>query len=54
VPLLHSLQVETIGDAYMGVTNLDGSQDDTHVKRIAEFAMEAIEAAGKILIDEMT
>lgn len=49
----HSVfKVETIGDAYMGVTNLDGSQFDTHVKAIAEFATEAIEAAGKILIDE--
>lgn len=41
-----------IGDAYMGVTNLDKSQDDVHVKNIAEFALEAVEAASRILIDE--
>lgn len=36
----------------MGVTNLDGSQDDIHVKNIAEFAIAAVETAGTILIDE--
>jgi class 3 adenylate cyclase len=36
----------------MGVTNLDGSEDNTHVKQIAEFSIDLIEAAGKILIDE--
>ena len=36
----------------MGVTNLDGSQFDSHVKQIADFAVEAIDAASKILIDE--
>ena len=36
----------------MGVTNLDGSEDDTHVKQVAEFAIDMVEAAGKILIDE--
>ena len=36
----------------MGVTNLDGSEDDTHVKQIAEFAMDLVEAAGQILIDD--
>ena len=45
-------KVETIGDAYMGVCNLDNSQDDEHVKNIAEFAVDAVEAAGQILIDE--
>eukprot|EP00980_Cylindrotheca_fusiformis_P010498 scaffold2325_cov126-Cylindrotheca_fusiformis.AAC.8 len=45
-------KVETIGDAWMGVTNLEGNQADSHAKRIAEFAMEAVEAAGKVLIDE--
>jgi len=45
-------KVETIGDAYMGVTNLDETQDNEHVKNIAEFAIDAVEAAGKILIDE--
>jgi class 3 adenylate cyclase len=48
----HIFKVETIGDAYMGVTNLDGSEYDTHVKQVAEYAQEAIRAASKILIDE--
>lgn len=45
-------KVETIGDAYMGVTNLDQTQDDEHVRNIAEFAVDAVEAASKTLIDE--
>ncbi|CAB9502908.1 activated protein kinase catalytic subunit alpha-1 [Seminavis robusta] len=45
-------KVETIGDAYMGVTNLGGAMESDHVKAIAEFAMDAVEAAGLILIDE--
>eukprot|EP00980_Cylindrotheca_fusiformis_P012393 scaffold3043_cov121-Cylindrotheca_fusiformis.AAC.9 len=45
-------KVETIGDAWMGVTNLEGNQADSHAKRIAEFALEAVEAAGNVLIDE--
>eukprot|EP00980_Cylindrotheca_fusiformis_P014252 scaffold3774_cov126-Cylindrotheca_fusiformis.AAC.2 len=45
-------KVETIGDAWMGVTNLEGNQADSHAKRIAEFAMEAVEAAGDVLIDK--
>lgn len=36
----------------MGVTNLDEAQGDEHVRNIAEFALEAVEAAGKILIDD--
>jgi len=36
----------------MGVTNLDNSQSSEHVKNIAEFAVAAIETAGKIMIDE--
>ncbi|KAG7339958.1 adenylate and guanylate cyclase catalytic domain containing protein [Nitzschia inconspicua] len=45
-------KVETIGDAYMGVTNLDGMQVDDHVKRIASWAQDAIIAASKIQIDD--
>jgi guanylate cyclase, other len=45
-------KVETIGDAYMGVTNLDGLQNESHVKNIAEFAVEMVEAASRILIDD--
>lgn len=43
-------KVETIGDAYMAATNLVKDQED-HVKRIAEFAMDAVEAASSTLID---
>ena len=35
-------KVETIGDAYMAVTNLVKDQDEDHAKRIAEFAIDAI------------
>ncbi|KAG7344748.1 family 3 adenylate cyclase [Nitzschia inconspicua] len=45
-------KVETIGDAYMGVTNLDGMQLDDHVKCIALWAQDAIIAASKIPIDD--
>ena len=48
----HIFKVETIGDAYMGVTNLDGSEFDTHAKQCAEYAQEAIRAASHIMIDE--
>ncbi|CAJ1941384.1 unnamed protein product [Cylindrotheca closterium] len=44
-------KVETIGDAWMGVTNLEGNQEGSHAKRVAEFAIDAVEAAGKVLID---
>ena len=43
-------KVETIGDAYMAVTNLTKSQPD-HCKRIAQFAMDAIRAANQTPID---
>ena len=45
-------KVETIGDAYMAVTNLVKDQKDDHARRIAEFAMDAIQAANSTLIDE--
>ena len=45
-------KVETIGDAYMAVTNLVKQQEDDHGLRIAWFAVEAIEAASATLIDE--
>lgn len=44
-------KVETIGDAYMAVTNLVKSQDSDHVSRIANFAVEAIAAANRTAID---
>ncbi|CAJ1957939.1 unnamed protein product [Cylindrotheca closterium] len=45
-------KVETIGDAWMGVTNLENDQNETHAKRIAEFAIDAVQAASKVMIDE--
>ena len=43
-------KVETIGDAYMAATNLVKDQDD-HVKRIAEFAIDTVSAASETMID---
>lgn len=48
----HIFKVETVGDAYMGVTNLDGDEHDSHVKQVAEYSLEAMKAASEILIDE--
>jgi class 3 adenylate cyclase len=45
-------KVETIGDAYMGVTNLENNMEHTHARNIAEFAVDMINEANKILIDE--
>mmetsp|Transcript_1873 Transcript_1873/g.5293 ORF Transcript_1873/g.5293 Transcript_1873/m.5293 type:complete len:232 (+) Transcript_1873:258-953(+) len=36
----------------MGVTNLDGSEYDSHVKQVAEYAMDIVRAASRVLIDE--
>ncbi|CAB9519143.1 Receptor-type guanylate cyclase gcy [Seminavis robusta] len=44
-------KVETIGDAYMAVTNLVKDQPDDHATRIAEFSVDAIMAAHETLID---
>jgi len=44
-------KVETIGDAYMAVSNLVEDQHD-HTKRIALFARDAIVAARETLIDK--
>jgi len=43
-------KVETIGDAYMAVTNLTKEQPD-HCKRITMFAADAISVANQTLID---
>ena len=45
-------KVETIGDAWMGATNLVKDQSSDHAKRIAQFAHDAIEAANSTLIDQ--
>lgn len=42
--------ISITGDAYMAVTNLVKDQSD-HCKRIAEFAVDAVAAANKTLID---
>jgi guanylate cyclase, other len=44
-------KVETVGDTWMGVTNLATFQSD-HVRRIASFAVSTIQAARKTLVHE--
>jgi len=44
-------KIETIGDAYMAVSNLVKEQPEDHVKRIAEFARETVEAANQTVVD---
>jgi class 3 adenylate cyclase len=46
-------KVETIGDAYVAVTNLVKDQHDDHAKRIAQFAIDAILAANTTPIDPL-
>ena len=45
-------KLETIGDAYLAVSNLVSDQGEDHVKRIAEFAKEAVQAASEVPIDD--
>jgi len=45
-------KVETIGDAYMAVTNLVKDQSGDHVERIANFAIDALKAANETVIDK--
>jgi len=47
----HVFKVETIGDAYMAVTNLVHDQESDHALRIAHFAIHAVEAAASTPID---
>eukprot|EP00977_Amphora_coffeiformis_P008723 scaffold1982_cov93-Amphora_coffeaeformis.AAC.45 len=44
-------KIETIGDAFMAATNLVKDQSSDHCKRIAKFAIEAIEVANRTPID---
>eukprot|EP00529_Nitzschia_sp_RCC80_P008017 CAMPEP_0113500784 /NCGR_PEP_ID=MMETSP0014_2-20120614/32547_1 /TAXON_ID=2857 /ORGANISM="Nitzschia sp." /LENGTH=1271 /DNA_ID=CAMNT_0000395211 /DNA_START=158 /DNA_END=3973 /DNA_ORIENTATION=+ /assembly_acc=CAM_ASM_000159 len=44
-------KVETIGDAYMAVTNLVKDQEHDHAQRIAEFAIDAVAAANDVYVD---
>ena len=44
-------KVETVGDAYMCVTNLVKDQPEDHAKRIAMFAMDAVKASSETLVD---
>eukprot|EP00281_Chroomonas_sp_CCMP1168_P017967 CAMPEP_0206213586 /NCGR_PEP_ID=MMETSP0047_2-20121206/1203_1 /ASSEMBLY_ACC=CAM_ASM_000192 /TAXON_ID=195065 /ORGANISM="Chroomonas mesostigmatica_cf, Strain CCMP1168" /LENGTH=513 /DNA_ID=CAMNT_0053635749 /DNA_START=1 /DNA_END=1542 /DNA_ORIENTATION=- len=51
--LKHSVwQLETIGDAYIAVTNLVKDQSKDHCARIARFSLDAIDAANSTYIDE--
>jgi len=45
-------KVETIGDAYMAVTNLVKDQAHTHAKLIADFSIDALKAANETLVDK--
>ncbi|KAL7518512.1 hypothetical protein ACHAWX_003330 [Stephanocyclus meneghinianus] len=45
-------KIEVIGDAYLAVTNLVEDQKDDHVKRIAEFSIDAVKAASEVFFDE--
>ena len=45
-------KVETIGDAFMAVSNLVQDQPEDHCLRIARFAVDAIQAANQTLVDE--
>mmetsp|Transcript_21069 Transcript_21069/g.48729 ORF Transcript_21069/g.48729 Transcript_21069/m.48729 type:complete len:694 (-) Transcript_21069:385-2466(-) len=45
-------KVDTIGDAYMAVTNLVVQQDSDHAARMAGFAIEVSQVAKEVLIDE--
>jgi class 3 adenylate cyclase len=45
-------KMETVGDSWMGVTNLECSQSNDHAQRIAMFSIHAIQVASETLIDE--
>ena len=44
-------KIDTIGDAYMAITNLHKNQAD-HAARMARFSIDAVRAANETLIDE--
>jgi len=44
-------KIETIGDAYVAVSNCVRDQSTDHVKRIAEFSIDAMQAASNVIID---
>ena len=44
-------KVETIGDSYMACSNLVKDQSKDHAKRIAQFSVDALQAANQTLID---
>lgn len=49
---LHDIfKMETIGDAYMAAANLVKDQSASHVRRIADFAIDAIKVANRTQID---
>mmetsp|Transcript_147817 Transcript_147817/g.411666 ORF Transcript_147817/g.411666 Transcript_147817/m.411666 type:complete len:389 (-) Transcript_147817:165-1331(-) len=44
-------KVETIGDTYMGVTNLITDQSTDHAKRVAQFAEQVVRVANETPVD---
>ena len=44
-------KIETAGESWMGVTNCASDQSDTHAKIMAEFALGAVEAASRTMVD---
>jgi len=52
ISLQHDIfKIETIGDAYVAVSNLIKDQAKDHVKRIADFSIDAMKAASNVQID---
>jgi hypothetical protein len=37
------IYIQTVGDSYVGITNLVEDQNDDHAARMARFALDAIE-----------
>jgi len=49
----HSVfKIETIGDAWMGATNLVEEQSEDHVQRMVRFSVDVMRASSETLIDE--
>jgi class 3 adenylate cyclase len=45
-------KMETIGDAYIAVTNMQNDQNEDHAAILARFALRAAQASSETLIDE--
>ena len=44
-------KLETIGDTWLGVSNLAKEQEEDHIQRVAQFSLDAMQAANETLID---